>query len=179
MSRIGKIPVEIPGDVKVRVDAGVVHLEGPKGRLSFPIPTGIRVETEDGRIVVRRVSDAKQHRANHGTVRAHLQNMIVGVRTGHRKDLEIQGIGFRAQMQGRKLVLALGFSHPVEFEAPDGVSVSAPNQTSIVVEGCDKAFVGEVAARIRRLKPPEPYKGKGIRYVGERVRRKQGKSVGK
>lgn len=179
MSRIGKIPVVIPKDVKVDISNGTITLEGKKGRLSLNIPSGISLEHADDQIMVTRLSDVKQHRADHGTVRSNLQNMVMGVTEGHKKELEIQGVGFRAQLQGKKVVFSLGLSHPVEFEAPEGVVIGVPNQTSIVIEGIDKAFVGQVAAKIRDIKPPEPYKGKGIRYVGEKVRRKQGKSVTK
>ncbi|MCK5580591.1 MAG: 50S ribosomal protein L6 [Candidatus Omnitrophica bacterium] len=179
MSRVGKVPVTVPKEVKVFIEKGIIRLEGSKGKLSFDIPHGIQIEHKDDQLIVTRASDAKQNRANHGTVRALLVNMIVGVSQGHKKDLEIQGVGFRAQMQGNKLVMSLGFSHPVEYEVSKDVKVSVPNQTSITVEGADKSYVGQVAAKIRGFKRPEPYKGKGIRYVGEVVRRKQGKSVTK
>ena len=179
MSRIGKIPVAVPKDVKVEISNSVITLEGKKGKLSLNIPSGINLKNEDNKIVVVRVTDVKQNRADHGTVRANLQNMIVGVTAGHTKALEIQGVGFRAALQGKKVVFSLGLSHPVEFDTPEGISIAVPTLTSIVIEGIDKAFVGQVAAKIRGIKPPEPYKGKGIRYVGEKVRRKQGKSVTK
>ena len=179
MSRIGKVPVAVPKDVKVAIEHSVVTLEGKKGKLTLDIPNGISLENKDDKIIVNRLSDVKQNRADHGTVRANLQNMIVGVTVGHKKDLEIQGVGFRAQLQGKKIVFNLGLSHPVEFEQPEGIVLTVPTLTSIGVEGIDKAFVGQVAAKIRDIKPPEPYKGKGIRYVGEKVRRKQGKSVTK
>lgn len=179
MSRIGKAPVEVPKDVKVNIAANHVRLEGPKGRLDLPIPAGIHVECKDGKLAVARVSDAKQNRANHGTIRARLAGMVVGVTQGHKKELEIQGIGLRAQMQGQKIVFNLGFSHPVEFEVPACVKATVQNQTSISVEGPDHVMVGQIAAKIRDLKPVEPYKGKGIRYVGEHVLRKQGKSAAK
>ncbi len=179
MSRIGKIPVNVPKEVKVTLDNGTVNMKGPKGEISLKIPEGINVALEDSQLKVTKAVDNKQSRANHGTIRALLVNMVTGVTQGHKKDLEIQGIGFRVQLEGKKLVFSLGFSHPVEFEIPDGVKVTVPNQTSISVEGTDRAFVGQVAAKIKALKPVEPYKGKGIRYVGEHVRRKQGKSVTK
>ena len=179
MSRIGKIPLSIPKGVKVAQKEGLINLEGPKGKLSFSIPSGITVEIKEEKIIVSRVSDKKQDRANQGTVRAILNNILVGVTHGHKKNLEIQGVGFRAQVQGQKLTLNLGFSHPIDFSIPDGVKVKAPKPTDIEIEGVDNALVGEVAANIRRLKPPEPYKGKGIRYLGEFVRKKQGKSVTK
>jgi large subunit ribosomal protein L6 len=179
MSRTGKNPVSVPKSVKVNVSADKVSFEGPKGKLELNIPYGINVEFKDDQLTVTRVSDSKQNRSNHGTIRAHLANMIVGVTDGHKKDLEIQGIGFRAQLQGKKIVFNLGFSHPVEFDVPDCVTATIPTQTSITIEGSNTMMVGQIAAKIRALKPVEPYKGKGIRYVGEFVRRKQGKSATK
>ncbi len=177
MSRIGKIPISIPKGLKVSLQETHVAVEGPKGKLSLPVPYGVRLEQKDGQVHVTRLSDAKQHRSNHGTVHRLLENMITGVMEGHTRELEIQGVGFRAQMQGKKLVMNLGFSHQVEYEPPQDVTVTVPKPTSIVVQGADAASVGQTAARIRQFKPPEPYKGKGIRYTGETVRRKQGKSV--
>ena len=179
MSRIGKIPISVPKEVKVNLEKMTVGIEGPKGKLSLSLPQAIGVEQKNGQIWVQRLSDTKQSRADHGTTRALLVNIMEGVTKGHKKELEIQGVGFRAQVQGQKLVITLGFSHPVEFAIPSGVKVTLPKPTEIVVEGLSKALVGEVAANIRGLKPPEPYKGKGIRYVKEAVRRKQGKSVTK
>lgn len=179
MSRTGKIPIDVPKEVKVNAQTGKVSLEGPKGKLDLNIPHGINVEFKDEKLTVTRVSDTKQNRSNHGTIRARLANMVSGVFSGHKRDLEIQGIGFRAQLQDKKIVFNLGFSHPVEFEVPDCVTATIPNQTSITIEGPDNVMVGQIAATIRDLKPVEPYKGKGIRYVGEIVRRKQGKSVTK
>jgi len=179
MSRTGQLPVKISKDVKAKIDSGTVNLEGPKGKLSLRIPLGIKVEQSESGLSVNRVSDTKQNRSNHGTIRAVLSSMVVGVTQGHKKELEIQGIGLRAQLQGDKLLLNLGFSHPVEFVIPTDVKVATPKPTQIVIEGADKVSVGNVAAKIRALKPPEPYKGKGIRYLNEFVRRKQGKSVTK
>jgi len=179
MSRIGKIPVKVPKEVKVSITKENVLLEGPKGKLGLNIPLGIKVEKKEDQLVVSRESDAKQDSANHGTIRSRLENNIVGVTKGHKKELEIQGLGFRVQAQGNKLVFGLGFSNPVDFEVSKDVKVSTPTQTMIVLEGVDNVLVGQVAAKIRDLKPVEPYKGKGIRYVGEFVRRKQGKSVTK
>lgn len=179
MSRKGKLPVSIPKDVKINISGSEVQAEGPKGKLSLPLPHGIKVEQKDNELVIIRSNDVKQNRANHGTVRALLQNMVIGVTTGHKKDLEIHGVGFRAQAQGTKLTMNLGFSHQVEYQVPKEVKVSVPQPTSISVEGADKILVGQIAAKIRDFKRPEPYKGKGIRYVGEQVRRKQGKSVTK
>ena len=179
MSRIGKIPVAVPKEVKVGIDKSAVTLEGGKGKLNLPIPDGIKVEHKEGQLLVTRTNDVKQTRATHGTIRALLVNMVEGVTKGHKKELEIQGVGFRAALQGTKLTLNLGLSHPVEYEVSKEVKMTVNQQTGIVIEGTDKAIVGEVAAEIRRIKPPEPYKGKGIRYSGEYVRRKQGKSVTK
>lgn len=179
MSRIGKIPVAVPKEVKIAVEPSVLKIEGPKGKLSLPIPLGIKVEQKDAVVKIDRVADTKQNRANHGTVQRLLINMIEGVTKGHKKELEVQGVGFRVAMKGDLLVLNVGFSHPVEFKVPKEVKVAAPTQTQIVIEGPDKFLVGQVAATIRDIKPAEPYKGKGIRYQGEVVRRKQGKSVTK
>lgn len=179
MSRIGKNPVSVPKGIKVAVNGGTVSLEGPKGKLNLDIPNGITVEHKEEKLTVGRLSETKQNRATHGSIRAHLSNMIEGLVNGHKKELEIQGIGFRVNLQGKKLVFNLGLSHPVEFEIPTDVKVTVPSQTSIIIEGANKDSVGQVAAKIRLLKPVEPYKGKGIRYVGEIVRRKQGKSVTK
>jgi len=179
MSRVGKNPVSVPKDVKVNIDASNVNIEGAKGKLSLRVPRGINVEFKDEQLMVTRTSNAKQNRSNHGTIRATLANMVVGVTEGHKKELEIQGIGFRAQLQGTKLSMNLGFSHPVEFEVPEYVKATVTKQTSILIEGPDNALVGQVAAKIRDLKRVEPYKGKGIRYLGENVRRKQGKSATK
>ncbi len=156
-----------------------VNVEGPKGKLLLDLPLGIKVEQGDKGVVVSRVNDTKQNKANHGTIRALLKNMFVGVTKSHTKDLEIQGIGFRAQVTGQKLGLSLGFSHPVEFIVPAGVKILSPKPTEIKLESADKILLGQVAAKIRGIKPPEPYKGKGIRYVGEVIKRKQGKSTTK
>ena len=179
MSRIGKNPVEVPKDVKVTLTNENVHLEGPKGKLDLKLPQGIKIDFKDSKFVVNRLAHAKQDRANHGTIRANLINMIAGVTKGHKKELEIQGLGFRAALQGKKVVFSLGFSHPVELNIPDDLKMAVDNQTLIKIEGADNISVGLMAAKIRALKPVEPYKGKGIRYVGEIVRRKQGKSVTK
>jgi len=179
MSRIGKIPVSIPKEVKISLNGSSISVEGPKGSLSIDVASGIKVEQQEDALVITRENDIKQNRANHGTTRALLANMVVGVTQGHKKELEIQGVGFRAKLQGKKLSINLGFSHPVEYDVPDCVDLAVPNQTTITIEGKDKESVGLVAAQIRGLKPPEPYKGKGIRYVGENVRRKQGKTVTK
>ena len=179
MSKKGKIPIDVPQGVKVSVEPSNVRLEGPKGKLDLQIPHGISVEYKENKINVLRKSDTKQYRANHGTIRSRLANNIIGVTEGHKKELEIQGIGFRAALQGKKIVFNVGLSHPVEYDFPDGVKVTVPTQTAITVEGADNVLVGQIAAQIRDIKPAEPYKGKGIRYLGEVVRRKQGKSVTK
>ncbi len=179
MSRIGKIPLTVPKEVKLSVTPTAVNVEGPKGKLTARLPYGIKIEHKDGTAVITRLSDAKQTRADHGTLRALLKNMIVGVTQGHVKNLEIQGLGFRAQASGQKLSMILGFSHPVDFMVPKEVKVATPKPTEIKLESSDNIMLGLVAAKIRGIKPPEPYKGKGIRYVGEIVKRKQGKSVTK
>jgi large subunit ribosomal protein L6 len=179
MSRIGKIPVVVPKDVKINAVAGAVNFEGPKGKFSLPLPARISVETKDGQLLVKRQGETAQDRANHGTIQALIRGAIDGVTKGHKRELEIQGVGFRAQVQGNKMTLNLGFSHPVEYEIPAGIKVATPKPTMVVIEGVDKALVGLTAAKIRGFKPPEPYKGKGIRYLNEFVKRKQGKAVTK
>ena len=179
MSRIGKISVSVPKNVKVAFSSTAVSVEGPKGKLALNLPHGIKLEQKEDKIFVNRLRNLKQDRANHGTIRAILVNMVAGVSDGHKRNLEIQGVGFKAQLQGSKLILNLGFSHPIDFEIPKDVKVSLAKPTEISIEGVDKALVGQVAAQIRGLKPPEPYKGKGVRYAGEVVKRKQGKSVTK
>ena len=179
MSRLGKIPVAVPKGVKIAYQSPNVLTEGPKGKLSLRVPMGISIEVKDDKVLVGRQANSKQNRSDHGTVRAILVNMIEGVTKGHKKELEIQGVGFRAQVSGQKLELNLGFSHPINFDVPAGVKVTTPKPTEIVIEGLDNALVGNVAAHIRKIKPPEPYKGKGIRYSKEVVRRKQGKAVTK
>jgi large subunit ribosomal protein L6 len=179
MSRIGKIPVNISKEIKVSIASNNIHLENSKGKLDLPLPSGIKVEQKDDKLIVSRTSDDKQTRANHGTIRAYLVNMVEGLTKGHKKELEIQGVGFRAQLQGKKILMNLGFSHPVEYDVPGDVKISVPTQTNIIIEGADLMRVGQVAAQLRALKPAEPYKGKGFRYAGEIVRRKQGKSVTK
>ncbi len=179
MSRVGKVPIQIPKEVKVAVNNGSVFIEGSKGKLSLDIPHGIEVETKDNKIEVRRLNNSKQSRSNHGTIRAILSNMLTGVTQSHKKDLEIRGVGYRANLQGDKIEFSVGLSHPVFFDVPKGVNVKLRKPTEIELESIDKALLGEVASRIRRIKPPEPYKGKGIRYADEVVRQKQGKSVTK
>jgi large subunit ribosomal protein L6 len=175
VSRIGKQPIPLPDGVEVAVESERVRVKGPKGELEEPKARDIEVAQEDGEIVVRRPSDRGEHRALHGLTRSLVANMVEGVTNGFEKRLEIQGVGYRAQLQGQKLVLSLGYSHPVEVEAPEGIEFEVPVPTQIVVRGISKQAVGEMAANIRKKRPPEPYKGKGIRYQGEYVARKVGK----
>jgi large subunit ribosomal protein L6 len=175
MSRIGKLPIEIPSGVEVQVEPGLVRVKGPKGELSQRVSRELAFEREDGRLLVKRPSDRKDHRALHGLTRTLVYNMVQGVTQGFEKRLEIQGVGYRAQLKGKTLELALGYSHPVRIEAPEGIEFELPLPTQIVVRGIDKQAVGEIAAQIRKARPPEPYKGKGVRYAGEQVARKVGK----
>lgn len=179
MSRIGKKPITIPSGVKVSVSGGKVIAEGSKGKLEFVLPDRITVTLKDNILEVKRDSNQKVHRALHGTARAIITNIIKGVSEGYSKNLEIIGVGYRAQSQGKNLNMQLGFSHPVVYSIPEGIKVETPKPTQIAVSGIDKRLVGQVAAEIRSKLPPEPYKGKGIRYVGEYVRRKLGKAVAK
>jgi len=177
MSRIGKLPVAVPSGVNITLEDGEVLVKGPKGELRQAILSNVvNVKMEDGKVVVERKGEARQHRAAHGLTRTLIANMVEGVSKGYRKSLEIQGVGFRAAKSGEKLNLTLGFSHPVVFEAPNGIALSVEGQNKIHVDGIDKQAVGQVAAEIRGLRPPEPYKGKGIRYAGEVVRKKLGKA---
>jgi len=177
MSRIGKLPVAIPKGVTVNINKNLVVVKGPKGELSRDFPPEIAIKEEGGQIVINRHSDHRTHRAKHGLVRSLLNNMVVGVSEGFKKELNIEGVGYRANLQGKSLVLNVGYSHPVEFEPPEGVSFEVDKSgRELTVTGIDKEVVGEIAARIRRVRPPEPYKGKGIKYVGERIRRKAGKA---
>ncbi|MEX0992524.1 MAG: 50S ribosomal protein L6 [Solirubrobacterales bacterium] len=175
MSRIGKQPIELPGSVDVKIGEGLVTVKGPKGELSQRVSTELAVAQQDSTVSVTRPSDDPKHRALHGLTRSLIANMVEGVTNGFQKELEIQGVGYRAQLKGSTLELALGFSHPVKLQAPDGIEFDVPAPTQVFVRGIDKQAVGEVAAQIRKLRPPEPYKGKGIRYAGEHVQRKVGK----
>jgi large subunit ribosomal protein L6 len=175
MSRIGKQPIPVPSGVEVTIEPELVRVKGPKGELEERVSRDIGVEQQNGEIVVTRPTDRGEHRALHGLTRSLIANMVEGVTNGYEKRLEIQGVGYRAQLQGNKLVLALGYSHPVEMDAPAGIDFEVPQPTRIVVRGISKQAVGEVAAIIRKQRPPEPYKGKGIRYEGEYVARKVGK----
>lgn len=177
MSRIGRLPVALPKGVEVNIDGSFVHVKGPKGELQRSFPEAMNLSLEDGQIIVRRPSDAAGHRALHGMTRALIHNMIVGVSTGFEKVLEVNGVGYRAEMDGKKLVLYVGYSHPVKMEPPAGISFEVDARTrQIKVLGYDKEMVGQVAANIREVRPPEPYKGKGIKYLKETIRRKAGKA---
>src|SRR5919202_3512660 len=175
MSRIGKQPIPVPETVTVAIEPELVRVSGPRGELQERVSRELEIEQADGELVVKRPTDRGEHRALHGLTRSLIYNMVQGVTEGFEKRLEIQGVGYRAQLQGKKLVMSLGYSHPVEIEAPDGIDFEVPQPTQIVVRGISKQAVGEVAARIRKVRPPEPYKGKGIRYEGEYVARKVGK----
>lgn len=176
MSRIGKMPVPLPKDVEVAVSGQQVTVTGPRGTLSRVFSDRVSVSVEDGVATVTRGDDARSTRALHGLFRVLLSNMVTGVSQGFRKDLEIVGVGYRAALKGKDLELQLGFSHPVQFPAPEGITFEVADPTKIAVNGIDKEQVGQVAANIRTIRPPEPYKGKGIRYSGEKVRRKAGKA---
>ncbi|MDH3213517.1 MAG: 50S ribosomal protein L6 [Myxococcales bacterium] len=176
MSRVGKRPIPIPDGVSVAHERGAVSVKGPKGVLSQRIPEGIGVDIGEGQVTLRRPDDRKQSRALHGLARALLANMVRGVTEPFVKQLEIQGVGYRAEASGKKLTLQVGLSHPVEMPIPEGLSVAVDRNVIVRVEGIDRAQVGQFAADVRAIRPPEPYKGKGIRYVDERVRRKVGKS---
>ncbi len=178
MSRIGKKPVVIPAGVKISLDKSTVKVQGPKGLLSMEIPSGVEVSISNGTVEVKKASDTRKAKAYYGLVRTLVANMVMGVTVGFQKGLELSGIGYRAEKSGDTLRLVLGFSSPLEYRIPQGIDVKIDKQVNIVVSGIDKQLVGRVAAEIRDLKKPEPYKGKGIRYVGEKVRRKVGKSVG-
>ena len=175
MSRIGRKPIAVPTGVTVTIDPSVVRVHGPKGELSERIPRDISVAQEGEEILVTRPTDRGEHRALHGLTRSLVANMVEGVTAGFQKTLEIQGVGYRAQLKGKDLELALGYSHPVPVKAPDGIEFEVPQPTRVIVKGISKQMVGEMAAYIRKQRPPEPYKGKGIRYEGEYVARKVGK----
>jgi large subunit ribosomal protein L6 len=178
VSRIGRKTVKLPEKVKLNVsDSGSVLVEGPKGKLEWTLPKQIKVRVEGGDVKLERTDDARNVRALHGLSRSLLNNMVTGVSQGFQKSLEIHGVGFRAQVQGKSLNLSLGYSHPIVFEIPDGIKITVQESTKLLVEGIDKQRVGQVAADIRAYYPPEPYKGKGIRYVGEQILRKEGKTV--
>ena len=175
MSRIGRAPIPIPDGVTIDITGQTVTVKGPKGQLTHTVVEPIRIAEQDGQIVVTRPTDRGPHRALHGLSRSLVANLVTGVSDGFERRLEIQGVGYRAQMRGQALELAVGYSHPVTIDPPDGIQFEVPAPTQVVVRGIDKQLVGEIAAQVRGTRPPEPYKGKGVRYAGEAVRRKVGK----
>ncbi|HEX7021161.1 MAG TPA: 50S ribosomal protein L6 [Gemmatimonadaceae bacterium] len=179
MSRIGKLPVAIPAGVTVTVDGNTVKVKGPKGELAHKLPAGITIDRDGDTLHLRRASEETNHKSLHGLSRSLVANMVEGVTKGYRKQLDITGVGYKAEVRPFGLQLSLGFSHTIDYKAPAGIKLTAPQPTQVVVDGPDKAMVGQVAAEIRNLRPPEPYKGKGIRYAGEQIRRKAGKAGGK
>jgi large subunit ribosomal protein L6 len=179
MSRIGRLPVPVASGVKVDVSGRTVSVKGPKGSLSHELPGGIDAEVADGKIVVRRRDDSKPQRALHGLTRALLNNAVVGVTQGFSRELEIQGVGYRAQLAGASVSFTLGYTHAIEFPVPSGIQIAVEKQTKLTVTGIDRQQVGQTAAKIRSLRPPDVYKGKGVRYVGEQVRKKAGKTGAK
>ena len=178
MSRIGKNPITVPAGVEVKVDGSTVTVKGPKGTLTNTFNADMIIKLEGTEIIVDRPSENKMHKSLHGLTRTLLNNMVVGVNNGFEKVLEINGTGYRAQLQGKTLVVNAGYSHPVNLEIPEGLTVTVPNPTEVHVAGCDKQLVGQFAANVRIIRKPEPYKGKGIKFVGEIIRRKSGKSAG-
>ncbi len=176
MSRIGKRPIPVPAKVSIVIDGQDIQVKGPKGELSRTLPSGVMVVQDGETVLVNRKDDSRLARERHGLCRTLVANMVEGVSNGYQKRLEIQGIGYRAQVQGRNLNLSLGYSHPVVFEPPAGIEFVVENNTNVIISGIDKELVGNIAASIRASRPPEPYKGKGVRYAGEQVRRKAGKS---
>lgn len=178
MSRIGRRPVLIPQGVKVQVAGPKVHVEGPKGKMDLSIHPRMKVAVNEGQVLVARPTNTAQDRSLHGLTRSLVANMIKGVTEEFSKTLEIEGIGFKAQLQGKNLQLALGFSHPIDFQIPEGIKIETPKPTTVVVKGVDKVLVGQAAANIRKFFEPEPYKGKGVHYAGEQIRRKAGKAAG-
>ncbi|MBD1842786.1 50S ribosomal protein L6 [Cyanobacteria bacterium FACHB-63] len=179
MSRIGKRPITLPAKVTVAINGQEVVVKGPKGELSRVLPAGVTIETEGDTVTVNRVNDSRMARERHGLCRTLVANMVEGVANGFQRRLEIQGVGYRAAVQGKNLNLNMGYSHPVLIEPPDGIQFQVENNTNVIVTGIDKEIVGNTAAKVRAVRPPEPYKGKGIRYAGEAVRRKVGKTGGK
>jgi large subunit ribosomal protein L6 len=179
MSRIGKKPVEIPKAVTITLEGNAITVKGPRGQLARTLPGEMAIALVENEVRVTRPSDVKRHRALHGLTRTLIQNMVTGVTEGYSKALEIQGVGYKAEERPKGVRLVVGYSHPVDYDAPDGIEIAVENPTSIKVNGIDKEIVGQVAAELRRVRPPEPYKGKGIRYVGEQVRRKAGKTGAK
>ena len=177
MSRIGRKPVPVVKGIKVEKKQNILKIVGPKGELSATIPSSIGVEIKESEVLVTRSSDAKDQRALHGTWRAHLNNMVKGVSEGFQKKLEIVGVGYKAEVKGKKIQLVLGYSHPILFMPPPGIRIEVPQPTNIIISGIDRPLVGQVAAKLRSFRPPEPYKGKGVKYEGEYIRRKAGKAA--
>lgn len=177
MSRIGKKPIDLPGGVKAAMADNVITVEGQKGKSTYNIPPRFKVEIKDNKIIITRPSEEKLDKAAHGLIRSLINNMAIGVSSGYMKELEITGVGFKAAVQGKALNIQLSYTHPINFNIPDGITIETPKPTNIVIKGIDKMKVGKVAAEIRDFYRPEPYKGKGIKYVGEHVRRKAGKAV--
>jgi large subunit ribosomal protein L6 len=176
MSRIGKAPVEVPGGVNVEISGRLVKVNGPRGELSVPVGRGVEVKQENGSLVLTRASESPEHKAMHGLTRSLIQNAVTGVTQGFSKTLQIAGVGYRAALQGQNINLQVGYSHPVTVSPREGIEFEVPNATTIIVRGIDKQRVGQMAAEIRKVRPPEPYKGKGIRYSDEQIRRKVGKA---
>jgi large subunit ribosomal protein L6 len=176
MSRIGRAPVEVPNNVEIDVSGQTIRVKGPKGELTVPVGRGVEVKQEDGSLVLERTSDSPDHKAMHGLTRSLLQNAVTGVTDGFEKTLLIQGVGYRGALQGRDINLQVGYPHPITMSPREGIDFEMPNATTIVVRGIDKQRVGQMAAEIRKVRPPEPYKGKGIRYSDEQIRRKVGKA---
>ncbi len=179
MSRVGKKIIPLPAGVKVKISEGALDVQGPKGKLTTVVPAGITFELTDGKLQASRASDSKQHRALHGLARSLAANAVKGVSEGFKKELEIVGIGYRAELRGKAVVFSLGFSHPIEFPIPSDISVAVEKQTRLLISGIDKHKVGEIAAQMRSLRKPDPYKNKGIRYVGEVLKKKVGKTGAK
>ncbi|HEX4682775.1 MAG TPA: 50S ribosomal protein L6 [Gemmatimonadaceae bacterium] len=179
MSRIGRLPIPVPNGVTVTADGNTVKVKGPRGELSHRLPAGITMDRDGDTLNIKRVSDETNYKALHGLSRSLVANMVEGVTKGYKKQLEITGVGFKAEVKPYGLQLSLGFSHIIAYKAPPGIKLTAPQPTQVVIDGSDKMLVGQVAAEIRNLRPPEPYKGKGIRYAGEVIRRKAGKAGGK
>ena len=177
MSRVGRREIDIPSGIKVEVDGNIVKVEAKGKVIEYVVPVGFKIDIQEGKLTVIRPTDEREHRALHGTTRSLIQNIITGLTDGFQKKLQIQGVGYKAQMKGKELVLDMGFSHSVKFKVPVDITIETPSPTEIIIKGVNKQQVGEIAAEIRDIYPPEPYKGKGIRYEGEYVRQKQGKSV--
>jgi large subunit ribosomal protein L6 len=178
MSRIGKLPIPVPEGVKVKLDGASVHVEGPKGKLDFGTDSAVTLELADGKLIVKRKDDSRRSRGIHGLTRKIIANMVNGVHQGFTQVLEINGVGYRAEVKGSALLLALGYSHPIMFQLPQGVTAKVDKQTVITLESIDRQLLGETASMIRELRPPEPYKGKGVKYAEETIRRKAGKAAG-